>query len=253
MRAFLAAILGAFAMAAQAQPRPLFLQIEFEKAAGVVEVNGAPALDFPPANLPAGMPGPDSTRFPLLPWLDDGANRIVLRVSKLEPGGYVEAGVTPSPMQPPAETKKATAAGELVLEAAGQGLPKWSWHAAEPWAGDETGLKAAIAELHGRLAKGEIAALAAARKPMNDDFDALYGPEPAAQKQQFEQALKKAKLQPLARDLKLSPIGDGRRVAVRDGKGQVPIVYRGAGDAAGFRVDAGAIWAKLGGQWKIVR
>jgi hypothetical protein len=241
------------AATAWAQPAPLFLHLEAEKAAGVVEVNGAPALRFPPPELIPGLAGPDSTAFPLLPWLDDGPNRIVVRVLKLEPGGRVAAGVAPGPMAPPPDGKQATAPGELVLEAVGQGLPKWRWREAEPWAGDEAGLRAAVVALHARLAKGDVAALAEARKPMDEDFDALYGPEPAEDKQRFEASLKAAKLQPLPKTLKLAPIGDGRRVAVSDETGEAPIRYVAASKDSGFRVDAGAIWAKLGGQWKIVR
>jgi len=252
MRA-LALLLVVLASAARAQPSPLFLHLEAQQATGMVEVNGAPALRFPEEPLIPGMPAADSTAFPLLPWLDDGPNRIVVRVAKVEPGGFVAAGVAPSPMQPPDGTKKATAAGEIALEATGKGMPKWRWQAAEPWGGDEAGLRAAVAALHGRLAKGELKALAEARKPMDEDFDALYGPEPPAEKKRFEAGLKKAKLQPLAKALKLTPIGDGRRVAVSDEAGREPIRYVASGKDSGYRVEAGSIWAKLGGQWRIVR
>ena len=155
-------------------------------------------------------------------------------------------------MQPPERAEKAEAAGEIALEAEAAGLPKWSWHAAEPWTGDADGLKAAVAALHAKLAAGDITALRAARAPMNADFDALYGPEPADEVERFDTALKQARLQPLP-PLEARPIGDGRRVLVTGPDLAAPIRYLGEGDMAGFRVDAGMIWAKLNGQWQIVR
>jgi hypothetical protein len=114
---------------------------------------------------------------------------------------------------------------------------------------DQPNLLKAVAALHAAAARSDAKAMMAARKPYFDDLSQIYGAPPPDLEAELAKELKGAKVQPLPEYLQVTPAHDGRLVVVESIEGLAPV--RAEGKAG--RMELGRYWAKLDGQWLMVR
>jgi len=250
MRALLALGLMLWTAASQAADDPparWMLAVASDRADGVALVNGVPIHHF----AKAGKADQASTSsLSLAPWLVNGRNVIEVRIVEVAAGGNVGAQFIKSEREfMEGKMQRVEAPQTLRFEAEAAGLPRWSFLDAAPMAGDEAGLRKAVADLHAAVAKRDVKAMVAARKPFFDDLSQIYGAPPPDMEQQLAADLKRSKLAPLPAKLTVSTAHDGKVAIVETATGEAPI----RAEAKDGRMELGKYWAKLGGKWLIVR
>lgn len=235
--------------AAQAQPEGAarwMIVVAADKADGAILVNDVPVNRFAKA---AGKDGLSTTSLPLAPWLVNGRNVVRVRADRIAAGGEVKAKLVKTDDDGFGGWKPVAAGQALDFEEQVEGLPRWRFLDAEPMGADEAGLRKAVAALHAAAARRDVKAMMATGKPNFDDLSKLYGDPPPDLDKQLAAELKKAKLRPLPKELKVSTAHGGRLAIVETAQGEAPI----AAESKDGRMDIGRYWAKLDGGWRTVR
>lgn len=234
--------------AADDPPTRWTLAVSSDRADGVALVNGVPIHRF--AKAGATDKNASTASLQLAPWLVNGPNVIEVRMTRQAPGGEVGARVIKSERQMlDGEFERLVAPHTMTIHLEAQGLPRWRFLDAEPLGSDQPGLLKAVAGLHAAAAKADARALMATRKPFFDDMSQIYGPAPAGYEAELGAELTRAKLAPLPERLRIATAHDGKLAIVETPDGQAPV----RAEAKDGRMLIGQYWAKLDGQWLLVR
>jgi hypothetical protein len=246
--AFLLLLTAMPAVAADDPPTQWSLAVLTDRADGMTLVNGVPIHGFTKAG--ASEKNTSTVNLPLAPWLVNGRNVIEVRLTKLAPGGELGARVIKSERDmAEGQFERLLAPHTITFQLETQGLPRWRFLDAEPLGNDQPALLKAVAALHAAAARADGKALVAMRKPYLDDMSQLFGPPPAGYEDELTDELKQARLAPLSDRLRISTAHDGRLAIVENPDGRAPV----RAEIAGGRMEIGFYWAKLDGQWLLVR
>jgi hypothetical protein len=239
---------GGPARAADDPPTQWVLAVHSDRADGIAMVNGVPIHRVVKAG--ASSKNASTASLPLAPWLVNGPNRIEVRLTKIAPGGEFGARVIKSQQQMmDGEFERLVAPHVLSFELTVQGLPRWRFLDAEPLGDDQPGLLKAVAALHAAVARSDAKTMIATRKPFFDDLQQIFGAPPPDLEAQLAEELKQAKVLPLSQQLRVTTAHDGKLAIVDTPEGLAPI----RAQAKDGSMALGQYWAKLDGQWLMVR
>lgn len=251
MRPWLAFLLLLTAMpvrAADDPPTHWALAVLSDRADGLTLVNGVPIHGV--AKAGATEKNASTTTIPLAPWLVNGRNVIEVRLIRLAPGGELGARVIKSQQQMmEGEFERLIAPHTITFQVEADGLPRWRFLDAEPLGNDQPALLKAVAALHAAAARADAKALMAMRQPYFDDMAKIFGPAPPGYEDELADELKRAKLAPLPDRLRINTAHEGKLAIVDTPEGLAPV----RAEISGGRMLIGQYWAKLDGQWLLVR
>ncbi|MBM3490651.1 MAG: hypothetical protein FJX68_09400 [Alphaproteobacteria bacterium] len=243
----MAALVG---LPAWAAPPSWTLNLLYEEAEGSVVVNGVTVHRFPRRFADGSTTS--TSFFSISEWLVNGANRIEIRIARLGKDGWVESLLAKSreDLEKPRERRVQT--GVVTLTETAAEVPAWSWLTAAPGGNDEAGLRAAVAGLHAALQRKDLKALDQLRAPLERDFEALWGKLSERERGALHRQLETGRVEPLPEPLGIASAFDGRLAVVSGPDGQAPIRVELGRDNP-LPDETGQYWAKLDGQWKLVR
>jgi hypothetical protein len=234
--------------AADDPPTHWTLAVASDRADGIALVNRVPIHRFSRAAAPKDAASTAS--LSLAPWLVNGANVIEVRVTKIGTGGSVGTRLIKSQDElMSGKMEQIIAPRSVTIEAQVTGLPRWRFLDAEPIGTDQPNLLKAVAAVHAAAGKGDAKTLMATRKPYFDDLSQIYGPVPPDLEKQLAAELKGAKIEPLSERLRITTAHGDKLAIVEAPDGRAPI--RASGKDG--QMELGLYWAKLDGQWLLIR
>lgn len=235
---------------AWAAPPSWTLNLLYEDAEGVVVINGVPVHHFP-RRFPDGTVTGTSF-FGISEWLVNGGNRIEIRIAKVVNDGWVESLLAKSREDLEKPRERRVQPGIVTLSESAAEVPGWSWLTAEPLGNDEAGVRAAVGALHAALERNNLKAFDQMRVPLEKDFEALWAKLSERERGNLHRQLTAGKVEPLATPLSIDLAYGGRLVGVSGPDGQAPVRVE-LGQDSPVPFETGQFWAKLDGQWKLVR
>jgi hypothetical protein len=232
-------------------PANITVNIIHDQSSGLLRVNGVPIHRFG-GKRPADS-GPLTDAVGVAQWLVEGENVIAVEVTAAA-GSSTQIVVVRGMDEPKLFDDRVAGSGKAQYKLALHDVPRWGWFTADPWAGDDKELLAAIAALHAAFAKGDVKTVVALYQPFEDDLKPYAGSMLEGAEEGLAGNLKGALVLPLPAGLKVERFYGDRLFVVEGPGGAAPVTVMNESLVQGApALQAGRYWIRKQGRWMVIR